>query len=61
MRSAQYKLSYRYFNGRALAETSRYLFALAGVEYEEFRCPPSVIGVQSPAFEAVKDSLPYGS
>ena len=58
VRSAQYKLSY--FNGRALAETSRYLFALAGVEYEDFRYPPSVNGVQSPAFEAVKDSLPYG-
>lgn len=58
VRSAGYKLSY--FNGRALGETSRYLFALAGVEYEDFRYPPATNGVQSPAFEAVKDSLPYG-
>ena len=30
-----YKLMY--FNGRGRAEASRYLFALAGVEYEDYR------------------------
>ena len=58
IKTTQYKLTY--FNGRGLAETSRYLFALAGVEYEDFRYPPAANGVQSPAFEAVKDSLPFG-
>ena len=58
VKTTQYKLSY--FNGRALAETSRYLFALAGVEYEDHRYPAAVNGVQSPAFEGVKGSLPFG-
>ena len=35
------KLSY--FNGRGLAETSRFLFAVAGVEYEDFRYPIQVL------------------
>jgi glutathione S-transferase len=58
LKTTHYKLSY--FNGRALAETSRYLFALAGVEYEDFRYPPTVNDIPSPAFVAVKDSLPFG-
>ena len=58
LKTTSYKLSY--FNGRALAETSRYLFALAGVEYEDFRYPAAVNGVNAPAYEAVKDSLPFG-
>jgi glutathione S-transferase len=32
-----------YFNGRGLAETSRVLFAIAGVEYEDFRYPIQVL------------------
>jgi glutathione S-transferase len=41
MSHTQYKLSY--FNGRGLAETSRMLFAVAGVEFEDFRYPLTVI------------------
>lgn len=32
-----------YFNARGLAETSRILLAIAGVEYEDFRYPISVV------------------
>jgi glutathione S-transferase len=32
-----------YFNGRGLAETSRVLFAVAGVDYEDFRYPLTVL------------------
>jgi glutathione S-transferase len=32
-----------YFNGRGLAETSRFLLAVAGVQYEDFRYPLTVL------------------
>ena len=34
-----YKLMY--FNGRGLAELSRYVFVVAGQEYEDFRFEPA--------------------
>tara|TARA_B100000073_G_scaffold257447_1_gene217382 strand:+ start:3282 stop:3959 length:678 start_codon:yes stop_codon:yes gene_type:complete len=36
-----------YFNGRGLAETSRLLFAIAGVEYEDFRYPLKVVDMKT--------------
>lgn len=40
-----------YFNGRGLAETTRLLFAVAGVEYEDFRYPLKVIDFSIFKFE----------
>jgi glutathione S-transferase len=40
-----------YFNGRGLAETTRLLFAVAGVEYEDFRYPLKVIDFSLFKFE----------
>jgi len=50
--TTQYKLTY--FNSRGLAEVSRYLFALKGVDYEDYRFP------EKPVFEANKESYPFG-
>ena len=58
-RSAQYKLVY--FNIRGLAETSRYLFALAHQEYEDQRFPSAPAGSTArPGFDEIKDQLPFG-
>jgi len=59
----QYKLSY--FNLRGLAETSRYLFALKGDDYIDYRYPEVPVPgdatkVKRPLFEANKESLPFG-
>lgn len=40
-----------YFNGRGLAETTRLLFAVADVEYEDFRYPLKVIDFSGYFFE----------
>ena len=40
-----------YFNGRGLAETTRLLFAVAGVEYEDIRYPLKVIDFSILKFE----------
>jgi len=57
-----YKLSY--FNLRGLAETSRMMFAIAGVEYEDhrFRDIPQGDGQSPlrPEFASVKEHLPFG-
>ena len=53
--SSTYKLSY--FNGRGLAECSRYLFALAGVNYEDYRFPDNE---ERKTFLATKDKLTFG-
>jgi len=62
VKTTQYKLSY--FNGRGLAEVSRYLFALANVDYIDHRFTdiPQGDGQQPkrPEFDAVKESLPFG-
>jgi len=59
LKTTQYKLSY--FNGRALAEVSRYLFALAGVEYIDHRYPSAPPGSNvRPGFDEIKDTLPFG-
>ena len=58
-KTTQYKLTY--FNTRALAETSRYLFALAHQEYEDSRLPSTPPGTTNrPAFDAIAESLPFG-
>lgn len=44
-----------YFNGRGLAETSRMLFAVAGVEYEDFRYPITVLDWS--IFKMVRDEF----
>ena len=44
-----------YFNGRGLAETSRLLFAVAGVEYEDFRYPLTVLDWST--FKMVRDEF----
>jgi len=53
-----------YFNGRGLAEVSRYLFVLKGVDYEDYRFPdvpiPGETGMKRPLFEANKESYPFG-
>jgi len=36
-----------YFNGRGLAETSRLLFAISGVEYDDFRYPLKVVDMKT--------------
>ena len=62
-----------YFNGRGLAETSRLLFAVANVPYEDFRYPLTVLDwatfkMERPEFDADKqdgklwkslDKLPF--
>ena len=55
VRRAQYTLTY--FNGRGLAETSRYMFALAGVAYEDQRLQGDS---KSQQFQQTKDELPFG-
>ena len=58
-KTTQYKLSY--FNVRALAETSRYLFALGHQEYDDFRYPdPPPGSTGRPGFDEIKDSMPFG-
>ena len=58
-RTTQYKLTY--FNLRALAETSRYLFALAHQPYEDYRYPTAPAGSTArPGFDEIKESLPFG-
>jgi len=60
----QYKLIY--FNLRALAENSRYLFALSGVEYEDYRYKevpsndPNNPSPLRPEFIANKEKFPFG-
>ena len=56
-KTTQYKLSY--FDARALAETSRYLFALAHQEYEDHRYPNAPPGQPRPGYDEVKDSFPF--
>tara|TARA_B100001540_G_scaffold185738_1_gene163766 strand:+ start:38 stop:715 length:678 start_codon:yes stop_codon:yes gene_type:complete len=36
-----------YFNGRGLAEISRLLFAISGVEYEDFRYPLKIVDIKT--------------
>jgi len=63
VRTTQYKLTY--FNLRGLAEVSRYLFVLSGVDYidNRFTDVPSTdgsSGLKRPEFEANKESFPFG-
>ena len=49
-----YKMKLVYFNGRGLAETSRLLLALKGVDYEDFRYPLKVIDWATHTMEKVE-------
>lgn len=61
-RKAHYKLTY--FNSRGIAEPIRFMFALAGVEYEDYRFPAEPVeilgGVARPAaFIQTKENYPF--
>eukprot|EP01126_Amoeba_proteus_P023840 TRINITY_DN2396_c0_g2_i1.p1 TRINITY_DN2396_c0_g2~~TRINITY_DN2396_c0_g2_i1.p1 ORF type:complete len:231 (+),score=56.60 TRINITY_DN2396_c0_g2_i1:3-695(+) len=61
MAEQTYKLTY--FDGRGLAETSRYLLSIGGVKWEDNRLPIQMgPPVTRPEFDALKASgvLPYG-
>jgi len=62
VRTTQYKLVY--FNGRGFAEVSRYLFALAGVDYIDQRFtdvpnPEDPKQPRRPEWDANKESYPF--
>mmetsp|Transcript_38872 Transcript_38872/g.28754 ORF Transcript_38872/g.28754 Transcript_38872/m.28754 type:complete len:218 (+) Transcript_38872:45-698(+) len=46
---------FEYFNARGLGEITRYLFALAGKEFEDFRYPLILPNFDRPEYEAARD------
>ena len=48
---SEYSYKFSYFNVKGLGEVSRFLFAIAGQEYEDFRYPLEVLDMQTYQFK----------